>query len=87
MINLLASLSILATGLFYVNDPVVTLRKDPAIHSKIQSQAIFSEDITVEKEQDDWVYITTSDHVSGWVPFRSLVQRERAYVGTVKVPG
>ncbi len=85
MTSFVPSLCLLATGLFYVNAPVVTLRKTPSTQAKITSQAIFSEIITVEKEQDTWVYVTTSDHVSGWAPSLPFIERSSAYVTSLKV--
>jgi cell wall-associated NlpC family hydrolase len=76
---------ILATSLFYVNEPVVDMRESPTHESKVVSQAIFSENITVQKKIEDWAYIVTPDQYSGWVPSNSFVPRNEPYHTSLKV--
>lgn len=75
----------LAASLFYVNEPVVSMRESPTIDSKVVSQTIFSENVKVEKKQEDWVYIITPDEYSGWIPAASLVSTAEPYNGTLTV--
>jgi cell wall-associated NlpC family hydrolase len=78
-------LCILAASLFYVNEPVVDMRESPTHESKTVSQTIFSEDITVENEFEDWAYITTPDQYSGWIPTNSFVATNKPYNASLKV--
>jgi gamma-D-glutamyl-L-lysine dipeptidyl-peptidase len=77
-------MAILATGLFYVNEPVVDMRESPAHESGIASQALFAEEVRVEKQLDGWSYIATPEGYHGWVPAGSVVSRTTPYEGSVK---
>lgn len=76
---------ILAAGFLYVNEPVVDMRENPTHESKVVSQTIFSEKITLERTHEDWAYIRTSDQYSGWVPLHSFVATEKPYEAYLKV--
>lgn len=71
--------------LYYVNDSVAHLRGAPTHESKMASQAIFSELITVERLKDDWAFIRTSDQYPGFVPVTSFVARHEPYEMSLKV--
>lgn len=81
----IASISLLATSLFYVNEPVVNMREAPNHESKVASQTIFSENVNIEKQVGDWAHITTPDQYSGWIPVTALVSLEKAYQPSLKV--
>ena len=85
MCTSIASLCLLAAGLFYINEPVVTMREEPTEESRVASQAVFSEQIQVGKVQDGWVSITTSDGYVGWVPSHSFIEVQKPYEATLKV--
>ena len=52
---------------FYINVPFLEMREAPQKQSKIVSQAIYSEEIDMLDEQDDWSKIRTCDGYTGWV--------------------
>lgn len=79
-----SSLCLLATGLFYVNEPVVSMKEWPTSESKVVSQALFAEEVQVEKRSGEWVFIYTSDTYSGWIRSASFVQREEPYATNVQ---
>ncbi len=85
MNSFISPLCILATSFFYVNEPVVNMRENPTHESKVVSQTIFSENITLENEFEDWAYITTPDQYSGWIPKNSFVATEEPYDVSLKV--
>lgn len=70
---------LLAVSLFFMNEPVASMRETPEPEGRVASQAVFPEKIIVEKEQDDWSYIITPDNYAGWVPTNSYVKRETPY--------
>lgn len=69
---------------YYVNEPFVNMRETPAHTSKVVSQAIFSEKVSIEKTHGDWSYITTPDGYSGWVFFSSIILRSQPYEADLK---
>jgi gamma-D-glutamyl-L-lysine dipeptidyl-peptidase len=68
-----------------MNEPVEDMREKPAYESKVVSQAIFSERISVEKEDGGWSSIVSSDGHVGWVRSSSYVSLEKLYVPSIKV--
>ena len=76
---------IATTSLVYINEPVAVMREHPREESKVVSQAIFSEEIRVEKVVDDWSYITSSDGYSGWVQSMHFIKLEGPYNTSLKV--
>jgi hypothetical protein len=75
---------ILATGLFYVKEPVVDMRKDPSNESRVVSQAVFAERVQVEEERPGWAYIRVPEGYSGWVQATSVVHRTNPYNPSVQ---
>ncbi len=69
----------------YIQEPVVDMREHPSVESKIVSQAIFSEKITVEKEERSWVSILTSDGYAGWIPSNSFTTLKEPYKTSLKI--
>lgn len=63
----------------YIIKPLVDMREENTHSSKVVSQALFSEKITVCKEEGGWSYITSSDGYSGWVPSDAYVARQAPY--------
>ncbi len=59
--------------------PVVDMREKPSLQSKLDSQAIFGEEIQVRETFRGWFLITTSDDYSGWVKAGSFVKRDEPY--------
>lgn len=76
---------LLGTGLFYINEPVVNMRESATHQSKVVSQAIFSEKIQLEKEEEDWSYIISSDGYSGWVQSSNFVKVKDMYPASLIV--
>lgn len=83
---LLATACVLASGFFYINEPAVTIREHPSADSRILvSQVLFGEEIQIEKESEEWVYIRNSDEYSGWIPKKACVVKETPYNATLRV--
>lgn len=78
-------LCVLASGLFYINEPVVVMREKPEFDSKVVSQAIFSEEIDVKEMQDSWCLISSSDGYAGWVPSNAFSKLSEPYIPSIKV--
>lgn len=76
-------LTLLAATLFYVNDPVVTMREFPAKGTEVVSQAVFSEQVQLQEETDGWQQIMTPDGYVGWIPSGSLAITEQPYQTTL----
>jgi cell wall-associated NlpC family hydrolase len=76
---------LLATGLFYVTDPAVTMRETPADTSKVASQAVFAEQVQVGERKEGWCSITTPDGYQGWIRSRSIVEVEKPYEPTTEI--
>lgn len=70
--------------LFYINQSIVNMREHPTNQSKVVSQALFSEPICIEKEQDNWFYITTSDGYPGWIASHTFVTLDTPYHSSFK---
>ena len=71
--------TLLAASLFFINDPVSTMREEPSSNARVASQAIFSEQIEVGTEQNGWTYIQTPDGYHGWAATRSIAIRDLPY--------
>lgn len=82
---MISFLFILASNLIYVNEPVVDMRESPSNESKVVSQALFSEQVTLEKEEGDWSSIFTPDGYSGWIPSETLAKRSTPYDATLQI--
>lgn len=76
---------LLLSAIFIVNEPVVNMREEPSHESKVASQALYSEKVTIEKKEGDWAYITTPDHYLGWVPLSTIASRDETYETSLKV--
>lgn len=76
------SICVLATGLFYVNDPVVDMREAPSKEAKVVSQTLFSEEVHIVGNSENWVNIRTPDGYAGWIPSNSLVTLQGPYETT-----
>ena len=75
----------LASGFFYVNEPVVTMRESPSNQSKVESQAILSEPVSVEEKSGDWSRIVTPDGYAGWVLSESLTEPSELYTANLTI--
>lgn len=69
----------LASGWWYIQEPVVTMREAPTRESKVESQACFAEPVALLERKGEWVYIRTPDTYTGWVPASALVCRATPY--------
>lgn len=69
--------SLLLAAIFhYIQIPVAEMREKPCQESEIVSQAIFSEQVEVFEEENDWVKIETAvDKYHGWVRKDALCRR------------
>lgn len=74
----------LASGFFYINEPVIDMRETPSNESKVVSQAVFSEKISMQETSGDWLNILTSDGYSGWIFCDCLANRSEPYKGTLE---
>lgn len=73
---------LLAAVLNYVNAPIATMRIGPSDDTKVDSQIIHSEEITILEAQGDWVKIATLDSFpyQGWIKTSDLCQREHPFL-------
>lgn len=76
---------IILSGFFYVNEPVLNMREEPSHDSKVDSQALYAEQVTVDKEENGWMVIKTSEQYGGWVPVSAVIQRSAPYETSLKV--
>lgn len=63
-------------------EPVVDMREEPMEGeeiSRVESQALLGERVTVEEERRNWALISTPDKHKGWVPIKSFIPRAEAY--------
>jgi len=82
-VGLFTAACVLASGFFYVNEPVIDMREEPSSASKVASQTIFSENVKVQEESDDWSCIITPDGYSGWVLSKSLINLSQPYHSSI----
>ena len=69
----------LVANLHYVNEPLVNMREHPSHASKIVSQALFAEEVTICEKKNAWSLIKTSEGYSGWVFNDGIVSRQDVY--------
>lgn len=74
----------LATGFFYVNEPVVVMREKADRESEVVSQAIFSEEIKIKEEANGWFFISTPDGYLGWIDSKSIAKCLNRYETELK---
>ncbi len=72
-------------SLFYIQESVVDMREHPTIDSRVVSQGIFAEKISVEQKIKNWSFVKTSDNYSGWIPTKSLIKLSEPYEGSLKI--
>lgn len=58
---------ILATVFTYVCSPKAFLRDEPTEFSRIESEAFYSEPVTVLESNGDWLYVQMNDLEKGWL--------------------
>jgi cell wall-associated NlpC family hydrolase len=80
-----ASALVLATSLFYVTEPAVTMREEPSDSSKVVSQTLFAEKIQVKERRGEWSSIVTPDGYEGWIHSKSFVEVDKPYETTTKI--
>lgn len=78
-------LCFLTSSFFYVNEPVIDMRENPANNEKVVSQAIFSEEVTLHEKSGDWALIHTSDDYSGWILSKNLVKLAKPYEANTQI--
>lgn len=78
-------ITLMASSLFYINEPVSTMRESPNPHSEVVSQAVFSEEVHIQASEGKWSRIETPDGYSGWVLTEHLVKRETPFVTNAKI--
>jgi gamma-D-glutamyl-L-lysine dipeptidyl-peptidase len=76
---------VLASGLFYVNEPVIPMRETPMDESKMVSQAVFSEEVDIVEDCGDWLCIATPDGYMGWVASKWVTHSSEPYETDVKI--
>lgn len=72
-------------GHFYIDTPVVNMRKSPTVESTVISQARFGEKIEVLDKSPGWIHIRTPDGYPGWIPESHLIERNSPYNPSIKV--
>lgn len=77
--NLLLAISL---SLFhYINLPVIDMRANPCQKSEVVSQALFSEEVSILEEREEWVKIETSiDQYKGWIQKNAIYQRQDPFL-------
>lgn len=65
--------------------PVVDMREQAILQSKVVSQALFGESVQISRQIGDWACVMTSDEYLGWVPQRSLLMRCEPYPKDIEV--
>lgn len=75
----------LTTSLFYISEPVVTMREGPSLESPVVSQALFSENIQVTDISENWSQIKTPEGYSGWIQSKACVKCQKPYQPSIKV--
>jgi cell wall-associated NlpC family hydrolase len=73
------------SALFYIHEPVVNMRENPTLQSRVVSQALFSEKITIEKREGEWSYILTSDGYPGWIQSEEIVKLTQPFKPSLKI--
>ena len=65
---------------FYIISPILQMRKEPVIHSEIVSQGLFSEEIQIVEEKEEWIKIKTLiDNYFGWTKKEGVCGRAIPY--------
>lgn len=66
---------LLVLSTFYVNLPFVNMREGPSDHTKVETQAIYSEAVNLLTENEEgWTKIQTPDKAEGWILKSSLYE-------------
>lgn len=76
---LTSAFCILASGFFYINEPVIDMRESPSVDSKVVSQALFSEEVCLQEMCGEWSCIHTPDGYSGWILSECLTNLAEPY--------
>lgn len=79
-----SAICIVASSLFYINEPVLDMREAPSNASKVVSQAVFAEEVTIQETTSDWSFINTPDGYSGWILSKFLTNPPTSYDADVK---
>lgn len=69
---------------FYMTEPVTDMRKEPNNSSSVVSQTFLGEEVHLNKEENGWHLITTSDGYQGWVLSSSILSRKDPYDPSLK---
>ena len=80
-----ASALVLATSLFYITEPAVTMREEPSDSSKVASQTLFAEKIQVKERRGEWCFIVTPDGYEGWIRSKAIAEVDKPYEPTTKI--
>lgn len=75
---------LLILSLFYTNEPVVSMREEPSLSSKVVSQTVYAEDIKIKEESGNWISIITTDGYSGWIESSKAAKRADQYASDLK---
>lgn len=71
---------------WYVGVPTIWMRQEPSHTSELESQAYFSEEVTILEEHADWVNVeTTIDGCKGWIQKSALHQTDLSPDLTIKI--
>jgi cell wall-associated NlpC family hydrolase len=80
-----ASALVLATSLFYITEPAVTMREEPSDSSRVASQTVFAEKIQVKERRGEWCFIVTPDGYEGWIHSKAIAEVDKPYETTTKI--
>lgn len=61
------------------------MREHPSKDSKVVSQVVFNEEITVERVEGEWAFIKSSDTYSGWTLKPSYIERDHPYPSNISI--
>lgn len=70
---------LIASLFHYIDVPVQEMRLKPCEESEQVSQLIFSEQVTLVNEENEWLLVKTSDQYEGWIKKASVCTREDLY--------
>lgn len=65
--------------IYFAHLPLLDMRERPTHSSPIVSQALFGEELSVQKKEGEWSLIQTPDGYSGWIAVEKFASRQTPY--------
>lgn len=69
----------------YIQTSGATMRQEASIDSKVVSEALFGERVTVKQVKGEWLQIVTPDDYEGWLLAEKVTWRKAPYETALKV--